>query len=282
MLVTTLLENTHTALRPDLDAAHGLSLHILWGEQRMLFDLGPGREFADNAPELGVDLARVKRVVLSHHHYDHGGGLAAFLAANATAPIYLRAGIGEALYAKVLFKRRYAGLDRDLLARAAGRFVWISAPTEIAPDAFILTQIGRQHPAPAANRYLFIEQNGSLVPDDFQHELILVIREAGALVVFTGCSHSGILNMLDAVVQRFPGERIRAVFGGFHLMSPPVLPQILDRDPRPVKDLAECLLAYPVDIFYTGHCTSDRAYKTLKEVMGPRVAHMATGGAVEI
>jgi 7,8-dihydropterin-6-yl-methyl-4-(beta-D-ribofuranosyl)aminobenzene 5'-phosphate synthase len=281
VLVTTLLENTHAALRPDLDAAHGLSLHIRHGERQMLFDLGPGREFANNAADLDVDLARVERVILSHHHYDHGGGLDAFLAANAAAPVYLCAGVGEGLYAKALFTRRYVGLDRDLLAREVARFVWVGEPAEIAPDVFILTQIGREHPLPAANRYLFVERNGNLVPDDFQHELILVLRDAGSLVVFTGCSHSGVLNMLDAVVQRFPGERIRAVFGGFHLMSPPGL-AFLNRDRQSVQALGQGLLTYPVDIYYTGHCTSARAYGTLQEVMGPRVAHMATGAAVEV
>jgi 7,8-dihydropterin-6-yl-methyl-4-(beta-D-ribofuranosyl)aminobenzene 5'-phosphate synthase len=77
---------------------------------------------------------------------------------------------------------------------------------------------GKPYPQPRGNRHLFVKEGGTWSLDSFEHELILVIRERDGVVVFTGCSHSGILNMVDAVTRQFQGLPIKAVFGGFHLI----------------------------------------------------------------
>lgn len=86
MKVVTLFENRTE--HGDLKAGHGLCLHIETGGRRILLDTGKDASFARNAARLGIDLAAVDLCVLSHGHNDHGGGLPAFLAANATAPIH--------------------------------------------------------------------------------------------------------------------------------------------------------------------------------------------------
>lgn len=86
--VVTLLENA--ACREGLASAHGLSLYLETPRHRILFDMGPDGAFAENAAALGVDLKSVDLAVLSHGHYDHGGGLAAFCRCNDTARIYIR------------------------------------------------------------------------------------------------------------------------------------------------------------------------------------------------
>ena len=85
--ITALVENT--SADPRLGAEHGLSLYIETGAHHILFDMGQTALYAANARALGVDLAGVDLAVLSHGHYDHGGGLAHFLAANPGAPVYL-------------------------------------------------------------------------------------------------------------------------------------------------------------------------------------------------
>ena len=87
MTITSLLENT--AARAGIAAEHGLSLYIETATRRILFDMGQTDLFARNAEALGIDLSRVDLAILSHGHYDHGGGLAAFLEINQTAPVYL-------------------------------------------------------------------------------------------------------------------------------------------------------------------------------------------------
>ena len=77
MRVTMLLDNI--AADPRLVAEHGLSLYLETGDHKILFDAGQSSAFAENAEKLGVDLREVDFAVLSHGHYDHGGGLERFL-----------------------------------------------------------------------------------------------------------------------------------------------------------------------------------------------------------
>ena len=77
MKITVLLENTST--QSNLTAEHGLSLLIETKPHIILFDMGQSDAFAKNAERLGIDLALVDTAILSHGHYDHGGGLKAFL-----------------------------------------------------------------------------------------------------------------------------------------------------------------------------------------------------------
>ena len=77
MKVIVLSENTTND--PRLGAEHGLSLYIEACGKKILFDTGQGDLFAENAKTLGVDLAAVDFAVISHGHYDHGGGIRRFL-----------------------------------------------------------------------------------------------------------------------------------------------------------------------------------------------------------
>ena len=87
MRIHVLAENT--TCRDDLAAEHGLSLLIEACGRRLLFDTGASGVFADNAARMGLDLSTVDAAVLSHGHYDHGGGLARFLEINDHAPVYM-------------------------------------------------------------------------------------------------------------------------------------------------------------------------------------------------
>ena len=78
MKIVTLIENT--ACRDDVRPEHGLSLYIETGRHKILFDAGQTDRFAENARALGVDLSQVDIAILSHGHYDHGGGLMRFQA----------------------------------------------------------------------------------------------------------------------------------------------------------------------------------------------------------
>ena len=282
MKVTTLTENNRLEERTDLLSEHGLSLHIRYGDRQILFDTGISDAFAKNAEKLGVDLGEVDTVVISHHHYDHGGGLSHFLAANSSAKVHLRRWDGgECWFKGLLIVKRFVGLDRELFGRFPGRFEMADRETVIAPGIHLLTEIELPHPVPVGNRKLFTVKDGVWRRDPFDHELILVIEEGNGLVVFSGCSHRGILNILDAVVRRFPGNPIKAVLGGFHLIATPVL-NTMAGGRRGIERLGHALAEYPVERYYTGHCTGLKAFRILKRVMGERIQYLPTGSRVEI
>lgn len=281
MKVIALIENTCSPGNDGLTAEHGLSLHIEHAGKRLLFDTGASGAFADNAERLGVNLAAVDLAVLSHHHYDHGGGLRRFLEINSRAPVYLRGPAVRDYHFRLLWMERYVGLDQALLRENADRFHLVTERTAIAPGATLLTEINRRYPEPRGNRSLYVTRDGERVRDDFGHELVLVLGEPAGLAVFTGCSHHGILNMIAAVTQSFPGADIAAVFGGFHLVALPPF-NFMSGSRREVRGIAQELLGFPVQRVYTGHCTGTHAFRALKSVLGERLDYIATGRTVKV
>lgn len=282
MRITALVENTRLESRKDLSMEHGLSLHVYRDDKQILFDTGTTEAFSDNAEKLGVNIQEVDIVVISHHHFDHGGGLAHFLGANQKAKVYLRKCEEREYYFRALgVINKFVGLDRSLFQRYADRFDFVDEFTEISPEVYIFTKIGKPYPLPKGNRHLFAEKGNTRELDSFEHELIMVIREEQGLVVFTGCSHSGILNMIDTVVKQFPGVPIKAVFGGFHLIGLPIL-NTMAGSKREVEGIGKDILKYPIDKLYTGHCTGMKAYRVLKGILGEKLEYFPTGRSIEV
>ena len=282
MQITVLIENDIADQHTDLVAEWGLSLYIEYQKTKILFDTGAKGALVRNAERLGVELSQVDLVVLSHHHFDHGGGLPAFFAVNDQAKVYLRRPPdGEARFCALLVVNRFVGLAEGLLDHYQDRIVYIDNFREILPGAYIFTDIVRQHELPKGNRYLYLKQPSGYIHDSFNHELVLALRDEDGLVVFTGCSHSGAVNMIQTVAQRFPGDRIKGVVGGFHLVGIPML-NTMAGSKREMIDLARTMLELPVDAYWTGHCTGQKAYAVLKTVLGARLAELHTGTTVTV
>ncbi len=280
MRVTTLVEDSPAPARAGLVAEHGLSLLIEHDGESILFDTGASGVFVDNATRLGIDLEQVTAVVLSHRHYDHGGGLERFLTVNSRAKVYLRAWRpGELWFRALGVLRRRVGLDEALFERHRERFHPVSNAAEIRPGVHLLTDLRDTFPRPRGNRYLWVKRGGTLQPDPFDHELLMVIEGPDGLVVLTGCSHNGILNLVDTAVRRLPGVPIAAVLGGFHLVG---LPGCMAASRREVEILGRQVMQLPVRMVYAGHCTGQKAYRILKAVIGERLGTLATGSTVDV
>jgi 7,8-dihydropterin-6-yl-methyl-4-(beta-D-ribofuranosyl)aminobenzene 5'-phosphate synthase len=259
-----------------------LSLHIRHGDLQILFDTGASGAFAENAERIGVDLREVDVAVLSHHHFDHGGGLQRFLAINDRARVWLRASGSTPRYFRALAViKRPIGLDPVLFDRFPHRLDFVTESAEIAPGVHLLTRIGSRHARPKGNRHLFEQRGGKLIPDPFEHELVVVVREADEMVVFTGCSHHGILNMIDAARESFPGTPIKAVFGGFHLIGLPFYDSM--SAPRAeVEEIGRKIVETTEGPVFSGHCTGHKAFGVLAGVMGDRLRPFPTGSIVDV
>lgn len=261
MKLVTLMENT--ACRAGLTAEHGLSLYIETGECRLLFDAGQSGAFADNAAKLGVDLSGVDISVLSHGHYDHGGGLARFLQINGTAPVYLNAHAFEPHYNA---GSKYIGLDPEL--RRSGRLRFAEDGHRLAEGITLHSRIACPYGIEPFG--LSVLEAGTLRAEDFRHEQYLLIEEDGKRILFSGCSHRGILN----IVRWF---RPDVLVGGFHFMR---------LDPAgagwvALEQAAKQLLEYPT-VYYTGHCTGQAQFAFLKERMGDRLRGISAGAVMEL
>jgi len=281
MEITTLIENSKEDESSALLPEHGVSLFFQTEKHTVLFDTGKSDRFLKNAQNLGVPITDVDTLVISHGHYDHGGGLKVFLLENNHAKVYLKEEAISGYYAKRGFLKKYIGLDRTLIDTHRERFVFIKEDTEIDEGIFILSDIKDIHPRPSGNSFLYEKSGGKLILDRFLHELILVIREDGGLVVFTGCSHRGILNMIETVESSFKNTTIKGVLGGFHLMNP--IKNRMSESEDVVRNIGRTLLQKKnLEMVYSGHCTGDEAYSLLKVEMKKKLNRFSTGKVIEM
>lgn len=263
MKIYALMENTPCG--PGYAAEHGLSLYIETEHHKLLFDMGQTGEFAENAKRSGIDLDQVEFAVLSHGHYDHGGGLGRFLELNGHAPVY----VSEQAFASCYHgNRKYIGLDQNL--KECGRLVRTRDFFRIDDTCFLCTCNEKECRYPIDPAGLTVEREGRFVPDSFFHEQYLVIQENGKKVVMSGCSHKGIRNIMEWL-------RPDVLVGGFHLMEQ----EVSEGKNSCLQETAEALLQYPAK-YYTCHCTGKKQYEYLKERMGDQLWYLASGQMIEI
>ena len=254
MKITALVENTSTC---GLPSEHGLSLHIQMQDgQSILFDMGQGEMFASNASILGIDLGKVGLTVLSHGHYDHGGGLMRFLEINKTAPVYVSRHAFEPHYNAAV---KDIGLDSAL--RDSGRIVFVEDTLALGAGITIHACRDRAYSHPIDSAGLTALEDGVQRPEDFRHEQYLLLEEAGRKICISGCSHRGILNIVDWFCPD-------VLVGGFHFMKV--------EDPDFLTHAAETLLTYPT-VYYTGHCTGESQFAHMKAIMKEKLHSLSTG-----
>ncbi len=257
MRITSLAENT--SVSESIGAEHGLSLYIETEDHRILFDMGQTGLFAENGEKLGVDLSDVDIAVLSHGHYDHGGGLYKFLEINKTAPVY----INENAFGSFWHGEKYIGID--VSPATSDRFVVISDEYKIG-NGLMLYSCNRMKRAFNLGSFgLSVMRDGEKVSDDFTHEQYLLIEEDGKRVLISGCSHKGILNIVDWF---FPDVLV----GGFHFSGLP-----LDGT---LREYAEHLDKSGA-VFYTCHCTGTEQFRYMSSFM-PKLRYLSGGDTIII
>lgn len=256
----------------------GLSVYVEFEGKRYLLDTGASHLFAKNAGVMGVDLSKVDIGILSHAHYDHANGMARFFALNKTAPFYLRKGVAENCYhAHKLFGRltyhEYIGIHKGWLKRFADRIRYAEGDMQIAPNVYLVPHKTAGLESIGERAHLSVKENGTYRYDSFDHEQSLVFDTPQGLFIMNSCSHAGADNIVKEIEATFPGKRIYAMLGGFHLFR---------YKDEVVRAFAERLRELDVQRIYTGHCTGNRAYEILREVLGDRVQQMHCGMVVTV
>jgi 7,8-dihydropterin-6-yl-methyl-4-(beta-D-ribofuranosyl)aminobenzene 5'-phosphate synthase len=256
-----------------LETEHGLCLYVETNTTRYLLDTGRTDVFIRNAERLGVDLTAVDYVFLSHAHADHTGGLEAFLALNETATVLLHPAVISDRY----FSSRQGGF-RDIslpfdLTPWLHRCRLVEDDLLLEDGTFIYACHTEKFATPKANVTLWKGVLPDPQRDTFDHELMLVVGGTNGLL-YTGCAHKGLLNMLAETSGR--GLTPGWVVGGFHLLDS--LPGHLYEDAETIHHIAEWLSAdYPDTHFLTGHCTGDAVFERMKTVMGAHLHQFYTG-----
>lgn len=273
MKVYVLVDNKWAPGGPE--GEHGLSLYLESGDAGILFDTGQGDRFSRNAEILAVDLSKALMAVISHGHYDHGGGIEKFLEVNKNAIVYVHSTAFEQ-HSSLKSDGSYADISLDPDLKDNPRIIFSDVGASLGEWLTIFSGVENKHPSSESNRNLFVGSGEDIRPDNFKHEQHLIVEEGERSFLIIGCSHSGIVNIVNKakdILGKFPDF----VIGGFHLQIQLGNPEDLQH----VRNISKVLLSTGVR-FYTCHCTDDSAYDLMKEAMGQNIQMLKTGDILEI
>lgn len=232
--ITVLYDNT--AHRQDCSADWGFACLIEGTEKTILFDTGTKADvFAANVGALRVDLSHVDALVVSHPHGDHTGGIPVALKARPGLSVLLPFGSPSAL--------------AESLRSDGASVLAPEGPADVGRDALVTGPVGGQIP-----------------------EQALVVRRPEGLVVVTGCSHPGIVAIVEKAKQ-VAGGKLLAVLGGFHL---------LEHSDDAVAGIVARFQELGVEKVGATHCTGEKAIEAFRKAYGARFVEMGAGRVVEL
>lgn len=274
MKVITLFENR--TISKDYKCNHGLSLYIETANHKILFDTGTDDSFAYNASKLGVNIEDIDIAVISHGHYDHGGGLETFLKLNSKATIYIGKGAFDSHLVKLLGIFNYnIGLKKEL---KNNRFVVVDKIIRIDDELILFGDVKGTKLIPKGNDKLLKRFNDNCIKkDDFEHEINLLAGENNKFNLFCGCAHKGILNIIERTKDIIDSD-LNTVIGGFHLMKMNV--ENLDSKDF-LNELSANLIKSSVLKYYTCHCTGEQAYSYLSKRV-TNLSELKTGMIIKV
>lgn len=276
--LTILCENT-VVPSADIIGEHGFAVLIETESKTYLFDTGQGHSIVHNTLCLGKDLRKVKRIFLSHGHYDHTGGLKKVLNITEKIDIYAHPDI---------FSKRIAVLKRggekinknvgmpeskEAYEALGANFVFNKTFTDVAPDMYLTGEVPRLATFEKADKRLMIKKDGRLVPDPLNDDQSLVLQTPQGLVVILGCAHSGMINTLNHIKEKLPGQKIRMVVGGTHIGF------LTDEQ---VRETIEALDGFSIERIGVSHCTGLAPSMKLMQAFGERFFFANAGSVVEV
>jgi len=271
--LTILSENSPDPKNPRLKFGHGLAVHVEVNGKSILYDFGHGGTLISNAEELGIRLEDVDTAILSHGHYDHSGDMGEFLQINSKALIYHGRDAFSPRWSISKGSPRDIGVPPELIKMQKNlqeRFSLVKDLND-QEEFVILPAAPGLRRKPSGNSLLLAGPEGERLQDDFVDELTLVIRDDEGLVVLTGCSHRGILNIVDQVKAYCNKCPIRALIGGFHMRDKE------ESDENIQYIAAQLAESLPESTIYSGHCSEHKAVGILEKTFGKRYGKMYTG-----
>jgi len=281
--ITVLVDNTTHYEGPIL-AENGLSLLIEAKKEdffiRILFDAGlTGNSLIENSRNLKIDLSSIDMIVISHNHYDHTGGLLKVLEEiNKPLPIIIHPDALKQKYAILpslrIKKLTYTGppFPWEKVLDKGGMILPSRTPLNIAENIVVTGEIPRLTEFESVEGFYVVE-NGDLKRDLLLDDQALLLKMRNGLIVITGCGHSGIINTLRWGMKITDSQNVRAIVGGFHLIS---------ASSERIKKTVYELKKFEPEIVIPMHCTGFKAKKEIAEALPTAFKELYCGDSIEI
>ena len=234
MIITILYDNYIYA--DGTIADWGFACLIEDSENTILFDTGAkGDILMHNVKALNADISKIDLIVISHNHWDHTGGLKAVLDVKSNLKVYMPYSTPKS--------------DKDLISGTGATVITEKEPKEILDGVYLTGEMG----------------------DDIKEQSLIIDTPEG-LVVITGCSHPGIVNILKQA-KSILNKKIHLVFGGFHLHR---------HSEKEVNNIINEFKSLDVEQCGCSHCTGDEAIELFKKAYAENFIRIGTGKVIHI
>jgi len=256
-------------------AEHGWSVFIESDKGNYLFDTGQGKAIINNALHFKKDLSKLQGIMLSHHHYDHTGGLLKVLEQVGKVNVYAHSEIFKNGYVLDEGKEKNTGIPfrQEILESKGAQFKFNTSFSEIIPGMMLSGEIPRITEYEKGSKRFLLKSGKGYTQDFILDDQTLIVSTSKGLVIILGCSHSGIINILNHVIDKTGQTHFCAIIGGTHLG-----PASNETKEKTIKDLKK----FDIEKIGVSHCTGLEISMRLLQEFGDRFFFCNVGTEIEI
>jgi 7,8-dihydropterin-6-yl-methyl-4-(beta-D-ribofuranosyl)aminobenzene 5'-phosphate synthase len=271
--ITILAENR--VIDPNLLAEQGQSIFIETENGSVLFDVGQTDAFLHNAQHMKIDLNRIDKIILSHGHYDHTGGLPAFCNKIKPVDIICHPALINKKYRIYPEGRKDIGVpwDKKEVEHTGANFIFKTHAYEVIPDVWISGEIPRNTEYEKIDETYQQRVSESYIHDEIHDDMSLILVTERGLIVLLGCGHAGPINSIRHAMRITHTKSVHAVMGGMHLNNAPE-----DK----IDQIVTNLYQINPDILIPLHCTGFHAINRMFIRFAERVKLMNVGDSYEL